>query len=355
MGGSPQTATTPRRPLPKKKVLPPLPQDQEEPAEIRLLYRQSVDKALDRAGLDTSAFGETQKQIVRKAQEEMDRLQRQGALTISRKDQIVAKACRAVLDTYEGGINYIFYSTKGNLLERMIGESSNFTKQAEWRKKQVEAGNGLAIMKPTDTRAGFAAAWNSMASGDAIWFGDYKVEITPPKAYIFTHSNGHSLILQDGSDTEAFSVDGRSKGADGNGPQTVGILEPIVAGESGRELQQKQLQQIALMSCNSGHLDIMQDGKNIAQQFARLGNCETLGYDGNLGFGFGEAISSLLAISSLMGISPQTGMAPDDIAFPRRSHEQKSFYDNAPSGRQPEGLVAYYPDGTYQIRGGWEP
>lgn len=32
----------------------------------------------------------------------MDHLQRQGALTISRKDQIVAKACRAVLDTYEG-------------------------------------------------------------------------------------------------------------------------------------------------------------------------------------------------------------------------------------------------------------
>ena len=92
--------------------------------------------------------------------------------------------------------SYIFYTT---------GENSDFSTQAKWQKQFQERQGEKVIMRTIDSVNDFKKAW------DRIGVDDNGYTVTVNKVIIYSHSNGRSLILLDGSEDDALSVNGKNK------------------------------------------------------------------------------------------------------------------------------------------------
>ena len=151
--------------------------------------------------------------------------------------------------------SYIFYTT---------GEDSDFTKQAMWKKEQLENTGEDVVMKKINSLEAFENAWSSLG-GD----NDEKVD----SLYIYSHGNERTLILEDGTYNNALSIDGKNSLGD-----KIGNLN---------ELEPKRIEELHLYSCNAGHI-VTYYGKN--KNLASVLSKKVIGgvvyaYDGNISFG----------------------------------------------------------------------
>ena len=123
--------------------------------------------------------------------------------------------------------SYIFYTT---------GENSDFSTQAKWQKQFQERQGEKVIMRTIDSVNDFKKAW------DRIGVDDNGYTVTVNKVIIYSHSNGRSLILLDGSEDDALSVNGKNK--KGN---KIGNLST---------LYYKNINELHLLGCTTGNLEL---------------------------------------------------------------------------------------------------
>jgi len=137
--------------------------------------------------------------------------------------------------------------------------------------------------------------------------------------YVFTHGNDRALIFEDGSSTNAISINGRNRAGEAIHALT--------------ELNEVELHGVvSLFSCNAGHLETyasLPDGNLASALSLRItGNSSVIGYDGNVGFG---------NFLTARGLS-------DDYT-PRLSNDQEGYYDilatRGARRRPPRGSVQY--------------
>ena len=209
-----------------------------------------------------------------------------------------------------GLVSYVFYTT---------GKDSDFSTQANWQKSFLERSGEKVIMKKIDTVRAFISAWNSIGlDGD-------ENSVSVNKVIIYTHSNDRTLILLDGSSTQALSIDG--KNSDG---KAIGNLS---------ELKYKNINELQLLSCNAGHLDPYYAGNsNVASVMSEKISGVTYAYDGNVAFGrpawkvWGEDI----------GLSSRLSTTQNSF------NKITSYYGK--SGREPRGKLTYF-NGEYKPYG----
>lgn len=171
-------------------------------------------------------------------------------------------------------------------------------------------------MRPVNTRKEFETVWNGMGIVDGQ-------TVSIDSVTIISHGNERSIILEDGSSYEALSIDGKnSKG------QNIGNIN---------DLQDKDIGELYLYSCNAGHLDqFSKGGCNVASVFSNKIKGEgdkgiVYAYDGNVGFG----PSYISKFTDKFGYEP------------RLSNKQSSFhsitkkYNNSISHKNPIGIVLY--------------
>ena len=204
-----------------------------------------------------------------------------------------------------GPDNYIIFTT---------GKGANFTNQAIYQ-GNILAGNGENVTYiVTNTRQGFEDAWSSIDSANSVM--------------LLVHSNGKSLIFEDGSSSEAISIDGKNRDGD-----LIGDITSLPA---------PTVYSLTLYSCNTGNLDLMESnsGKpNIAQAFLSLGSIsQVTAYDGNVGFGKDGFVGNII-----------TALTGD--YYPRQSNNQEQFVEYSGTERAPEGAVVYNQDGSVDIKG----
>ena len=150
-------------------------------------------------------------------------------------------------------VSYILYTT---------GKDSNFTQQANWQEEQLKASGDTVVKLKIDTVHAFNDAWNDMDG-----------EIN--QVFIYSHGNARTLILKEGSGTDALSIDGENRAK-----EPIGNLQ---------DLETKAIAQLHIMSCNAGNIDYFNHGKegeNVASVMAgkNIGGV-TWAYDGNVSFG----------------------------------------------------------------------
>ena len=209
-----------------------------------------------------------------------------------------------------GLVSYVFYTT---------GKDSDFSTQANWQKSFLERSGEKVIMKKIDTVRAFISAWNSIGlDGD-------ENSVSVNKVIIYTHSSDRTLILLDGSSTQALSIDG--KNSDG---KAIGNLS---------ELKYKNINELQLLSCNAGHLDPYYAGNsNVASVMSEKISGVTYAYDGNVAFGrpawkvWGEDI----------GLSSRLSTTQNSF------NKITSYYGK--SGREPRGKLTYF-NGEYKPYG----
>ena len=206
--------------------------------------------------------------------------------------------------------SYIFYTT---------GENSDFSTQAKWQKQFQERQGEKVIMRTIDSVNDFKKAW------DRIGVDDNGYTVTVNKVIIYSHSNGRSLILLDGSEDDALSVNGKNK--KGN---KIGNLST---------LYYKNINELHLLGCNTGNLDLYWDnGNNVASVMSKRVSGVTYAYDGNVSFGK----SSAKPWDKDIGLSS------------RLSTRQRSFNRIASAHnrewRTPMGKIKHY-QGEYKLYG----
>lgn len=145
----------------------------------------------------------------------------------------------------------IIYTSKGN---------SDFTEQAAYQRRMLELEGYRVVMHEVNSLAEFIEAWNSM-------------DESAKAALIFAHSNGNSLIFEDLSPNQAISWNGKNKN-----DENIGNI---------RELEGPELDELYLMSCNTGNEVLMKhQNSNVADAFRDLPNVHTVyGYDGSMAYG----------------------------------------------------------------------
>lgn len=114
----------------------------------------------------------------------------------------------------------------------------------------------------------FKVAWNGMGKVDGN-------DVSIDNVVIYSHTNERAIILLDGSNTNALSIDGKnSKGGD------IGNLN---------DLEKKDVGQLFILGCNSGHLASLAAGQNNLATFflsTVMGNNGVVyAYDGEVSFG----------------------------------------------------------------------
>ena len=176
--------------------------------------------------------------------------------------------------------SYIFYTT--NL-------DSDFSKQANWQAEQLKENEENVILINTNNVEGFTNAWNGMGT-----INGEKVNIN--KVIIYSHGNERSIIFEDGSSTNAISVDGKNRGGDNIGNIT--------------DLQQKTINTLILNSCDAGNIVAAESRwGNVAQVFKRNNEIgKVIAWDGSISFG-----------------NPFTSWITGDYTS-RLSRDQSSFY-----------------------------
>ena len=207
-----------------------------------------------------------------------------------------------------GSNNYIIFSS--NYIKE-----SDFSGQAKYQGQLLlEAGGNVTYME-VNTRQGFEDAWNSL----------------PDKAdnvIILIHSTGKALVVEDGSSTEALSITGLNSQGDAIG--RIG------------NLSSHEIEKLSIISCNTGSLELFNNGQNgnIAQAFLGIdGIAQVTAYDGNVGFGYSGLGSVFTGITGNY--------------YPRPSNNQNSFNEinkNNPNAT-PQGAIVFFPDGTYKVVG----
>lgn len=107
----------------------------------------------------------------------------------------------------------------------------------------------------------FSNAWNGM---------DPKVGA----AVIISHSNGMSLLFEEGTRSNALSANGKT--IDGK------AMLPLIS-----ELEGPDLAFLYILACNADHQELFSyKGTNVADAFRDLPNVDTVyAYDGSIGFG----------------------------------------------------------------------
>ncbi len=203
-------------------------------------------------------------------------------------------------------VNYIFYTT---------GEGSDFSRQAQWQKKQLEKNGEEVIMKEVNSSKEFVNAWNSIGKVNGK-------DVSVNSVYIYSHGHDRGIIFENGSSTNAISIDGKNKAG--------GTVDGHI-----NDLSLKKMNGLYLMTCNGGHLiSYTANGQNLASVISKKVSGGTVyAYDGNISFG--------------------TEIIPDKYrkSFAARlSYKQDSFYKIADDIRgyeakggwlRPKGLVKY--------------
>ena len=206
--------------------------------------------------------------------------------------------------------SYIFYTT---------GKNSDFSKQAQWQKQYQERQGEKVIMRTIDSVDDFIKAWGRIGVDDKGY------TVTVNKVIIYSHSNGKSLILLDGSDYDALSVDGKN-----SHKKKIGDLS---------NLYYKNIRELYLLGCNTGNLDLYwSEGSNVASVMSNRISGVTYAYDGNVSFGK----SSLKPWDKDIGLSSR--LSTRQISFNRIAAA------NGRKGRTPMGKIQYY-QGEYKIYG----
>ncbi|KEZ91078.1 RHS repeat-associated core domain-containing protein [Lacrimispora celerecrescens] len=205
-------------------------------------------------------------------------------------------------------VSYVLYTT---------GKESNFTKQAEWQKSQLENnGDTVIIMKINNVKS-FADAWNGM-KGDSDGID---------QVFIYSHGNARALILEDGSSTNALSINGKNSA--GN---TIGDLS---------KLDQKTMNQLNLMSCNAGNIDYFlhgPEGTNVASIMAGKNiSGSTYAFDGNTAFGKNWFDAAILGNYS-------SRLSNDQSSF-------NSYVNQFGTSSTPQGQILWTPVGTPSMPG----
>jgi RHS repeat-associated protein len=204
----------------------------------------------------------------------------------------------------------VLYKIKDGKIAYIIFDSKEFSEQAKYQKNIVKNEGLLVIMLPANTRKAFEDAWNGMDDTEGI-----------EKVIIIMHSNrGVSLIMEEGSGTEALSVDGKNK-----------VGNPI---GNIHDLQKKDIDELYLYACNAGITDVVVE--NVAQAFGASGTIGTVyAYDGNVGFGLWK----------IRDITGNYG--------PRLSIDQKSFREILEENKETlhrNGIFKRIPKGEIEYR-----
>lgn len=183
----------------------------------------------------------------------------------------------------------------------------------------LKDGKNVVYME-VNTKSGFENAWNAI--------GDDANEVM-----ILSHSSERSLIFEQGSSTEAYSVNGKnlSNGSIGNITKLDG----------------KDINSLIILSCNAGNIaqatgtalsSNTKDQGNVAQAFLKVDGIDhVIAYDGNLGYGY-DGIGSI--ITTILG-----------NYYPRESNDQSLFHEISGGDAVPQGAVQYNSDGTYEVLG----
>ena len=156
-----------------------------------------------------------------------------------------------------GLMSYIFYTTS---------EGSDFTSQAIWQKERLEKMGEEVIMTEISNSSDFAWGWNNMGNG----LGDSDTEIN--YVMIYAHGSNKALIFENGSSTNAISIDG--KNAKGDSIRSIS------------DLRYKNVKELNLLSCNGGHVGVYDKyGLNLGSVFSTKISGVVAAYDGNVSFG----------------------------------------------------------------------
>jgi len=194
-------------------------------------------------------------------------------------------------------VAYVFYTSN---------PGAEFTKQAEYQKKELAKQGYKVNLVCTNDVTAFSDAWNHM---------DPKTSA----AVIISHSNGMSLIFEHDSSSNAISAIGKN---------TAGQTIPSISNLKGPDIGL-----LYLYACNAGHEELLQDkGINVAQAFVDLPNIDTVyAFDGSVGF----------------GIPVIREVFPNNFLDPRLAEDQDSYYDIydkfklSSSFGEPSGLIEY--------------
>ena len=138
---------------------------------------------------------------------------------------------------------------------------AEFSKQAKYQKQVLEKKGYTVKLICTDSVLAFSNAWNNMdpKTGAAV---------------IISHSNGMSLLFEDGTKTNALSASGRA-------------IDKKTALPKIGDLKGPELALLYILACNAGHQELLtHEGTNVADAFRDLPNVDKVyAYDGSVGFG----------------------------------------------------------------------
>ena len=185
---------------------------------------------------------------------------------------------------------------------------SDFTDAANFQMLQAQREGKNVKTIVVNTRAEFEAAWASLPESAA-------------EVYMMFHSNGYSLIFEEGSPTEAASVSGyNSKN------KIIGNLAT---------LDHKAIDTLYLYACNSGNIHIAESGDGIGEVLIEVTGGSVIGVDGELAYG------------------APSFFVPDKYNrfFPRLSQNQDGFYELSGEDASPSGFVEYRDGELYEVIG----
>ena len=184
---------------------------------------------------------------------------------------------------------YIMFSNVGG---------SDFTDAANYQiLKARREGKNVKVIT-VNTKNEFEAAWASLPESAA-------------EVYMMFHSNGKSLIFEEGSPTEAASVNGQNEE-----DKPIGNLA---------ELDHKSIDTLYLYACNSGNIDLAEKGDGIAELMSTITGGSVIGVDGELAYGAPSAFVS----------------DEYNVFFPRLSQDQGGYHNYSGKFDSPEGFVEY--------------
>ena len=147
---------------------------------------------------------------------------------------------------------YVFYTDN---------PGAEFSEQAKYQKQILESQGYKVKLICTNSAPAFSNAWNNMdpKSGAAV---------------ILSHSNGMSLLFQEGTKTNAIGATGRTIN---NKASLMKISD----------LKGPDLALLYILACNAGHQELLKyEGTNVADAFRDLPNVDKVyAYDGSVGFG----------------------------------------------------------------------
>jgi hypothetical protein len=204
------------------------------------------------------------------------------------------------------------------------GSGSDFSAQAEWqfnRLVKFEGSKSKVHKFKINSVATFKNSWNGMGT-----VAGKKVKINT--VVIYCHGNYRAIILQNGSSTNALSINGKNSAG-----KTIGDI---------RDLKRKKIIDVQLLTCNGGNLIIyFKQKKNLASVLSKkVQDGVVHAYDGNVSFGkpfwdiFGKDI----------GYSSRLATNQNDFNEILRKYE---IQDREPMGKVVYYNGVYYPYGYY--------